>query len=630
MMLSAAAAYGANPAPGDILKITPKQSVTISTPTDAELAKCTVELIRGTKLANGKTSSGWMLKDGDGRMVRRFFDTEGDGHLHVWSYYHNGEEVYREIDTNSDGKADQYRWLGSNGSKWGIDRRQTGQIDSWAVISPEEVSQEILAAVLTKDFARLQSLMITKEDLDTLQLPEAESNRIRTAITGSQAKFTKTLTTLKTLGEKTKWIHLETKMPQTIPADVLGARLDLVRHKQGTILYPDGDKHDWLQTGELIQVGRAWKIIDAPAPGSIVDAPSSTGEVAGGGSNVDLPDEAKPFLDKLKELDGSAPKQGDSLDKIAKYNVDRALILEKIVPLVKGTNRDQWIRQIADCLNAAVQSTPKDKAPYDRLVQWQTVVEKDGPGSNTAAYVAYRVLSANYSRKLSETKNADMVKLQEEWRDSLTKFVTNYATAEDTPDALIQLGMLNEFMGKEIEAKNSYTRLVKNFDKHPMVTKAQGAIDRLGLDGKDFALAGTTLGAGNPFDIKTLKGKVVIVYYWSGNNEQCASDFAKIKTLLSIYQNKVELVCVNLDTQAKDAMTALRATPVSGIHLHSPGNPETGTESPLGTQYGIFVLPNTFLIGADGKVINRNAQVPTLDDDLKKLFKEEAAKEEKK
>jgi thiol-disulfide isomerase/thioredoxin len=342
-----------------------------------------------------------------------------------------------------------------------------------------------------------------------------------------------------------------------------------------------------------------------------------------GSANIDLPDEAKPFLDKLKELDAKAPKQGESVDKIAQYNFDRALILEKIVPLVKGTARDQWIRQIADCLNAAVQSDPKQKSAYDRLVQWQGVVDKESASSNTAAYVAYRVLSANYSRKLNETKTSEMGKLQEEWRDSLTKFVTTYNTAEDTPDALIQLGMLNEFMGKEVEAKNWYSRLVKNFDKHAMAPKAQGAIDRLSLEGKEFALTGQTLGAGNPFDIKTLKGKAVVVYYWASWNEQCVSDFAKIKTLISSQANRVELVCVNLDNTPQEALKFLQKHTVSGTHLYSQGaNGAAGTDSPMATQYGIFVLPHVFVLDTEGKVVNRNGQVPTLDDDLKKIFKD--------
>jgi hypothetical protein len=618
LFLNSYAIEAANPAPGDMLKFRPRQDVQVATPSEADAAKCTVELLRGGKLANGKASSGWLLRDAKGATLRRFVDSDGDGHVDIWSYYLDNAEVYREIDSNANGKPDQFRWLGVAGSKWGVSRKEDGKIDTWAVISPEEVSQEVLASVIAKDYARLQALMPNKEDLEALQLPETEVNRIKTAMTAASAKFSKTTTSLSKLSEKTRWVHLETKMPQTVPADAIGGRADLVRHKQGTILYQDGDKHDWLQTGELIQIGRTWRVIDAPVPGSVIDSVNPAEVASANTSNVDLPEEAKPYLDKLKDLDAAAPKPGDNNERIAKFNMERAAILEKIVAAVKGADREAWIKQIADCYNAAIQSNPKEKAGYDQLLQWQGVAEKSGPGNNLAAYVSYRAMSADYSRRLSEAKNSDMAKLQEDWRDKLAKYVGTYPTSEDTPEALIQLGMLSEFMGKEADANGYYKQLVKNFEKHPMAGKANGAIERLALDGKELILKGTTLGSGNAFDLGTLKGKTVVVYYWASWNQQSAADFARLKPMLSVHGNKLELVCVNVDSSANEAINFLRTTPVPGVHLFSPG----GMESPLATQYGVFVLPNIFVVGPDGKVVNRNAQMQTLEDDVKKAIKD--------
>ena len=54
-----------------------------------------------------------------------------------------------------------------------------GRIDSWKVISPEEVSQEILAALINHDFARLQPLLLTEAELKALDLPADQASRIR-------------------------------------------------------------------------------------------------------------------------------------------------------------------------------------------------------------------------------------------------------------------------------------------------------------------------------------------------------------------------------------------------------------------------------------------------------------------
>jgi thiol-disulfide isomerase/thioredoxin len=612
LLLCGAATAAPPPTVAQMLQFKPRQSVNIAMPTEAELVNGKVELVKGQKLANGKTASGWALKDAQGRFVRRFFDSDGDNQIDVWSYFLNGEEVYREIDSNFNGKVDQYRWLGVNGSKWGIDVNEDGHIDSWKVISAEETSQEILAAVLAKDFARLQALMITKAETDALELPESEANRIKNSLIAAGNKFQNTTAALAKLTEKTKWVHLETGVPECTPADATGAKADLIRHKHGTILYSDGDKiNDFLQTGEMILVGKAWRIVEAPVPGGMMN----NVQVNMGGGNA-IPDEIKDLIEELKKVDDKY-KDARAPALMLEYNLARAAVLDKIVAKLKGKDREDWIKQLADCYSTAAQNG--DKASLLKLTQLKNDMIKEGPGNALAGYMAFRELSADYAIKLNDgVKPEQMARFQEDFKERLTKFAQDYPTSEDTPDALMQLGMLNEFLGKETEARNWYASLVKNFEKNPMAPKAQGAIRRLGMDGQDFELASLTLGAKKEFDVKTLKGKIVIAYYWASWNTQCVADFAKLKATMAAYGSKgVELVSINLDNADAEAIKFLQVTPVPGIHLHQPG----GLESPPAVHYGVMVLPNTVLVGADGKVINRNSQVATLDDELKKLVK---------
>ena len=76
---------------------------------------------------------------------RQSFDT--------WSYYKDGVEVFRELDTNFNRKKDQYRWLNSAGMKWGVSTQEDGKIDSWKWISAEEAAQEVFAALAKGDLA---------------------------------------------------------------------------------------------------------------------------------------------------------------------------------------------------------------------------------------------------------------------------------------------------------------------------------------------------------------------------------------------------------------------------------------------------------------------------------------------
>jgi thiol-disulfide isomerase/thioredoxin len=583
----------------------PRQDgVACTTPTAQEENSCKVEGVNG---------HGWLLRDGKGLPVRRFYDSNGDGKIDVWSYYKDGVEVYREIDSNFDGKPDQYRWLNAGGSKWGVDRNEDGKIDAWQQISPEEVSQELLQAVVTKDVGRLQLLLLTDEEIKALGLPAAEATRIQEVRKGAAAKFQAVAAKLNGLSDKTHWLHLETGAPLCVPADQLGGTHDLVKYANGTVLCTTGDKNDWLQTGELIQVGTAWRLVDGPTAGP--QEPTLPDKEGG----MDIADkELQPLLDQLRELDNHPPKSTEPGPNtvVARYNLDRADVLEKIVSQAKPEKRDPWIRQLADCLSAAAQaSTAIDKAAYNRLVSLEDQIAKALPGSNLAAYVTFREMTAEYANRLGDKKD-NVDKVQEGWLDRLAKFVQTYARAEDTPDALLQLGMVSEFANKEIEAKNWYQQLATNFPDNTLARKAQGAIKRLSTEGKPLELAGPTLGGGT-YDLGQTHGKVVAVYYWASWNNQCVGDFARLKQLLDANAGKLELVTVNLDTHADEAVEFLRRSPAPGTHLHQDG----GLDSPLAVQYGIMGLPSMFLIGKDGNVVSRNVQVSTLEDELKKQLK---------
>ena len=86
--------------------------------------------------------------------------------------------------------------------------RKRPHLATWAEeiqISAEEVSQEALAAVAQKDFARLQALFITDAELRSLGLPENEATRIRESLAQAPAKFQAVAGKLN-LTDKAKWL----------------------------------------------------------------------------------------------------------------------------------------------------------------------------------------------------------------------------------------------------------------------------------------------------------------------------------------------------------------------------------------------------------------------------------------
>src|SRR5262249_22182587 len=150
------------PSVEQMLSIKPVQKgIVYTTPAPQEYSKCKVEVVDGPT----KGTSAFVLRDGQGQMLRKFYDSNGDRFPGQWSYYKDGPEVYREVDTNFNGKADKFIWLNSGGMKVGIDRNEDGLIEAWVALSPEELSQEVVKAIVARDYRILEAVLVSEEDL---------------------------------------------------------------------------------------------------------------------------------------------------------------------------------------------------------------------------------------------------------------------------------------------------------------------------------------------------------------------------------------------------------------------------------------------------------------------------------
>jgi len=574
-----------------------------------------VDLVKGSQ----PNSAGWLLKDPQGRPLRRIFDRNGDRKPDVWSYYKDGVEVYREMAISLTGKADDlppapndFRWINTGGSKWGIDLNRDGRISYWRTISPEEVAQEAFQAIVTGKYARLQALLVSEAELRALKLPAAEITRILDLQKQAPAKFQKTLEKLSDLTPKANFVRVESGPPQTIPSE--GNDPDLIKYASRSILYENAGKHDWLQTGEMIQVGRAtWRLVDAPTPG---DVPLPTETEPKGTANPEL----QKVLEQVSALDTKAPNPDAPKAETIRYNQERVGLVQQVLAKVTDArDRETWTKQLADNLSTLAQA--EDKGARQQLVTMKDDITRTMPGTNLAGYLTYRVLWTDYAGKLAEG-GKDAPKVQEEWMAELAKFVQAYPKADDTPDALSQLAVGSEFAGKDEEARRWYQQLPANFPDNALTAKAVGAIKRLELTGKPMELSGTTT-TGSAFDLKSLSGKVVVVYYWASYCQVCTGDFARIKQMLTSQGPKgMELVTINLDDRPEEASRYLQATPLPGTHLVQPAAPgqAAGLTGPLAIQYGINGLPSMFLVGKDGKVISTKMQINDLEEAVRKAL----------
>jgi RNA polymerase sigma factor (sigma-70 family) len=346
------------------------------------------------------------------------------------------------------------------------------------------------------------------------------------------------------------------------------------------------------------------------------------------GNRPETKDDLQSQLDRLRRLE----TEGDAVLKsttnaqyLYRLRVERthlelmkADLLEKIISRTQPPKREPLLRQLVECLSTAAQnSDPEAREAAERLRDLAQQTEKVMPSNPLSAFIAYRALNADHAGRLG-APGADIGKAQEAWRAQLAEFVKKYPDADDTPDALLQLGLASELLGKEDEARKWYRQLADGFSAVQQGAKAAGALRRLDLEGKPLELMTRVMGKDSTLDMAQLRDKVVIVYYWASWCSKCLEDFDKLKKLVADYGgDNVTLLGINLDDKTTSSQVALRKLSPPGVHLFQPG----GLDSVPAVQYGVMVLPTMFLVGKDGKVVSRSVQMNNLEAEVKKLLK---------
>lgn len=622
MGLSAGIGDAAEATPAQILSIKPAQpGVQCDTPAADTFDKCKVEVVQ-------KPGSGYQLTDSRGLIVRRILDTNGDGNFDQWSFYMNGQEVYRDFDTKNTGKPNNFRWFNSGGSRWGVDDNGDGKIDHWKSISAEEASAEAVAAMLVGDFDRIKLVMLSDDDVKTLGVDEGSIGRAKKAQEGYSARFQQVAAELP---KTATWTRLDKQNPMTIPAtDARGQ--DLVLYANATIIAEVENQPRYLRTTEIVKVGDVWKLTDIPAvmdpnkPSTAVAVLMATVEPANGGNaannnpamqNVENKPEIQELVTRLEKHDQKLANIGEDAKQLAAYHKERQLICADIAAKSTGkTNRLHWYKQAADSLNAAVQ-TGEYKEGVALLGQYADEFAKVEWGKDVLApYFKYRALNAALGMELQG--NADgHEKAQAAFLAQVQAFVEAFPNSEDAPEALWQLGNSFELSAKEADAAKQYQRIVTDFPKNKMAAKATGALRRIDSVGKPFEMTGINLMAGGPLEASQFRGKYLIVSYWATFCEPCKAEMPRLEKLRQKLADKnLEVLGVCLDQNKASGQQFIKDKGYTFPQLHEEGS----LDSPPAVQYGIISLPYLMIVDPSGTIVKKNAQFGQLESDLESLM----------
>ncbi len=189
-------------------------------------------------------------------------------------------------------------------------------------------------------------------------------------------------------------------------------------------------------------------------------------------------------------------------------------------------------------------------------------------------------------------------------------------------------GMRAFKLGMELEiedlklARETYKDFVKTFagaENERIASFAKffnGALDNLDKLGKEIEIAGKTT-EGKDFDLKNLKGKVVLVDFWATWCGPCLAEIPNMVNAHKKYHGKgFEIIGLSLDRDADklSKFMEVRKLPWNSINIEDSRK--------WATKYSVRAIPHAVLVDRDGRVVSFRARGPMLERLLERMIDE--------